>query len=132
MGAALGIKLAAPWDEVLTVVGDGVFQFGIQALWTAAHYAIPVIVVVLNNESYAAVKAALERFGGEAAARREYPASDIPAPRIAEIARGFGAFGRRVERLAELAPALAAAWDHAGPAVIEVMTDPRDLGPRPT
>jgi benzoylformate decarboxylase len=132
LGAALGIKLAAPGDEVLAVLGDGVFQFGIQALWTAAHEAIPVVVVVLNNRSYAAVKSALQRFGGEAAARREYPASDIPGARIAEIARGFGALGRRVERLEELAPALREARQHAGPAVIEVVTDPDDLGPRPT
>jgi benzoylformate decarboxylase len=90
-----------------------------------------VIYVVVNNQSYAAVKAALQRHGGEAAARREFPASAIPGPRIADIARGFGAFGARIERLADLAHALQAAREHRGPAVIEVLTDPDDVGPPP-
>lgn len=132
MGAALGIKLAAPEDDVVAVVGDGVFQFGLQALWTAVNDAIPVIWVVINNQSYAAVKSALQRYGGAAAARGEYPASAIPGPNLAAIARGFGAFGERIERLSDLAPALNAARDHNGPAVIEVLTDPDDVGPRPT
>ncbi|MFN8515680.1 MAG: thiamine pyrophosphate-binding protein [Chloroflexia bacterium] len=87
MGAALGIQLASPEDEVIAVVGDGVFQFGIQALWTAVHDRLPVIWVVLNNASYMAVKSALQRFGGAAAARQQYPASAIPGPDIAAIAR---------------------------------------------
>lgn len=132
MGAALGFQLAAPGDEVIAVVGDGVFQFGIQALWSAVHDRLPVIWIVLNNASYMAVKSALQRFGGAAAVRQEYPASAIPGPNIAEIARGFGAFGRRVASLPDLAPALQAARRHAGPAVIEVLTDPDDTGPRPT
>ena len=132
MGAALGIQLAAPADEVIAVVGDGVFQFGIQALWTAVHERLPVIWIVLNNASYMAVKAALQRYGGAAAARQIYPASAIPGPQIAAIAQGFGAFGQRITRLADLAPALQAARACAGPAVIEVLTDPDDTGPRPT
>jgi benzoylformate decarboxylase len=132
MGAALGIKLAAPEDDVIAVVGDGVFQFGLQALWTAVHDATRITWVVINNQSYAAVKSALQRYGGAAAVRGEYPASAIPGPNLAEVARGFGAFGQRIERLADLAPALHAARDHNGPAVIEVLTDPDDVGPRPT
>ncbi len=132
MGAALGFQLAAPEGEVIAVVGDGVFQFGVQALWTAVHERLPVIWVVLNNASYMAVKSALQRFGGRAAAQHEYPASAIPGPDIAAIARGFGAFGRRVTLLADLAPALETARAHGGPAVIEVLTDPDDTGPRPT
>jgi benzoylformate decarboxylase len=132
MGAALGIQLASPEDEVIAVVGDGVFQFGIQALWSAVHDRLPVIWVVLNNASYMAVKSALQRYGGAAAARQQYPASAIPGPDIATIARGFGAFGQRVERLADFAPALRAARESGRPAVIEVLTDPDDTGPRPT
>jgi benzoylformate decarboxylase len=132
MGAAPGIQLAAPEDEVIAVVGDGVFQFGIQALWAAVHDRLPVIWVVLNNASYMAVKSALVRYGGAAAARHRYPASAIPGPDIAAIARGFGAFGQRVERLADFAPALRDARMSGRPAVVEVLTDPDDTGPRPT
>ena len=37
-----------------------------------------------------------------------------------------------VEELLALAPALRAARESGGPAVIEVLTDPDDTGPRPT
>jgi len=87
--------------------------------------------LVINNQSYAAVKSALQRYGGAAAARGEYPASAIPGPDLAAIARGFGAFGRRVESW-PICPALAAARETPRPAVIEVLTDPDDVGPRPT
>jgi benzoylformate decarboxylase len=129
MAAALGIKLAMPDEEVIALVGDGVFQFGIQALWTAVHYHLPIIFVVINNQSYAAVKAGLYRYKGVAAQRQEFPACDISGPQLAEIARGFGAFGQRVERLADLAPALQTARDQTIPAVIDVMTDTHDVGP---
>lgn len=32
--------------------GDGSFQSGIQGLWTAAGYQIPVLLVVFNNQNY--------------------------------------------------------------------------------
>jgi benzoylformate decarboxylase len=129
MGAALGIKLARPDGEVIALVGDGVFQFGIQALWTAVHYKLPVIFVVINNQSYAAVKAALYRYNGVAVQRQDFPAADIAGPGIADIGRAFGASGVRIERLADLAPALQSIREQSNPAVIEVMTDMNDVGP---
>jgi benzoylformate decarboxylase len=129
MGAATGIKLALPGEEVIALLGDGVFQFGIQALWTAVYYAIPVIFLVINNQSYAAVKAGLYRYEGEAAKQRIFPSTDLSGARIAEIARGFGATGLRIEHLADLAPALQTIREQGRPAVIEVMTDTNDAGP---
>jgi benzoylformate decarboxylase len=129
MGAALGVKLAMPDKEVIALVGDGVFQFGIQALWTATHYKIPVIFIVINNQSYAAVKAALHRYNKVAVARQDFPASDISGPQIADIGHGFGASSLRIERLVDLTSALQSVRERGGPAVIEVMTDTHDVGP---
>ncbi|MBV9229667.1 MAG: thiamine pyrophosphate-binding protein [Chloroflexi bacterium] len=129
MGAALGVKLAMPDKEVIALVGDGVFQFGIQALWTAVHYKLPVIFIVINNQSYAAVKAALYRYNGVAVRRQEFPAVDIAGPRVADIGWAFGAVGLRIESLADLAPALQTVREQGNPAVIEVMTDTNDAGP---
>ena len=78
MGAALGVKLGLPQRRVAAVLGDGVFQFGIPALWTAGRRNIPVTYVVINNQRYAAVGAALQRYNGKAARRREYPARTSP------------------------------------------------------
>ncbi len=53
LGAAMGAKVAKPDRQVACVVGDGALLFGqIEALWTAARYDIPIIMVVFNNRSY--------------------------------------------------------------------------------
>ena len=129
IGTAFGTKLATPDRQVVAIVGDGVFQFGLPGLWTAVHYKIPVVFIVINNGSYAAVKAALYRYGGPAAKSGRFPGTDISGPHYAHISRGFGAFGQRVERLVDFEAAFRSALKHDGPAVIEVMTDPDDIGP---
>ena len=34
------------------IMGDGNFLMGASALWTAAHYVIPLLLIVNNNRSY--------------------------------------------------------------------------------
>ena len=129
MGAALGIAMGMPDRHVAAVLGDGVFQFGLPALWSAARSGLPVTYVVMNNQSYAAVGAALRRFGGVAVEQQQFPGVDIAGPRIADISTAFGVPGQRVDTLADLRERLdaASAVDH--PTLIEVMTDPSQFGP---
>jgi benzoylformate decarboxylase len=129
MGASLGIKMGMPSRPVAAVLGDGVFQFGMPALWTAARNKIPVTYVVMNNRSYAAVGAALRRFGGHAVERGEYPGTDIAGPRIADVSSAFGVPGQRVESLADLRECLLAARNLDHPTLVEVMTDPSEFAP---
>ncbi len=53
-GIAVGAALALRETERLpvAVLGDGDFLMGVTALWTAAHYRIPLLVVVANNRSF--------------------------------------------------------------------------------
>ncbi|GAB2862143.1 benzoylformate decarboxylase [Actinoallomurus bryophytorum] len=129
MGAAIGIKLAMPDRHVVAVLGDGAFQFGPQGLWVAARYQIPVTYVVINNESYAAVAAALRRYGGTAVERQEFPGKDLSGIDVAAIARGYGVHAQRLHHASELGEAMAKAKAHPGPSLIEIMTDPDYLGP---
>jgi thiamine pyrophosphate-dependent acetolactate synthase large subunit-like protein len=52
-GMAVGVGLALRGTDriAITVIGDGDFTQGATALWTAAHYRIPVLVIVANNRS---------------------------------------------------------------------------------
>jgi thiamine pyrophosphate-dependent acetolactate synthase large subunit-like protein len=53
IAAAQGVKIAEPDRQVACLVGDGAMLFGeIEALWSAARYEIPIIIVVFNNLSY--------------------------------------------------------------------------------
>jgi thiamine pyrophosphate-dependent acetolactate synthase large subunit-like protein len=53
-GIAVGAALAlAETDRLpVAVLGDGDFLMGVTALWTAAHYRIPLLVIVANNRSF--------------------------------------------------------------------------------
>src|SRR5579862_296402 len=44
--AAIGAKVALPDRPVVALIGDGSAMYTVQALWTAAHYRIPVIWVI--------------------------------------------------------------------------------------
>ncbi len=128
MGGAIGVQLARPKARVVDVVGDGSFQFGIQALFTAQQMQLPITYVVIDNASYAAVRAAVKRHR-KGAGSKAFPASDLRGPDIAAIARGFGAHGESVERIADLQGALDRAFAVAGPSVIVVKTDSSHTGP---
>ena len=62
--AAIGVKLALPDRPVVALVGDGSAMYTVQALWTAAHYRLPVIWVIFNNTSYRILKQRLVMLRG--------------------------------------------------------------------
>jgi thiamine pyrophosphate-dependent acetolactate synthase large subunit-like protein len=53
-GMAVGVALALKDSEriAVAVLGDGDFLMGATALWTAARYRLPLLVLVANNRSY--------------------------------------------------------------------------------
>ena len=50
VGAALALKGSGRLP--VAVCGDGDFLMGVTALWTAAHYKIPLLFVIANNRSF--------------------------------------------------------------------------------
>lgn len=122
---ALGVKLARPDSPVLAVVGDGAALYTIQALWTAAHYRIPVTYVICNNQSYRILKLNMLHYLGEAMAGRKFIGMDLVDPVLdfAQIAQAFGIRGQRVERPGELGPALRSALHSGEPSLVDVVIE---------
>ncbi|WP_375002759.1 thiamine pyrophosphate-binding protein [Aeromicrobium sp. CTD01-1L150] len=129
VGAALGFKLAQPEKRVVAVCGDGAFQFGIPGLWTAVRYNIDVTYIVVNNESYAAVGAAIRRYAGSVTDEERALTVDLAGPRLSAVAEGFGLRGFVARTLKDFTAALEAAAQAKGPCLVEVVTDPLDMGP---
>jgi thiamine pyrophosphate-dependent acetolactate synthase large subunit-like protein len=50
VGAALALKDSG--RLMIAVMGDGDYLMGVNALWTASHMELPMIIVVANNRSY--------------------------------------------------------------------------------
>ena len=104
-----------------------------QALWTAAHYEIPLLIVVANNRSYRND----ELHQLHVAHERGRPAENawigqrLLAPEIdlATVARGFGVAAEGpIHDVAELAPALRraiGAVKEGRTAVVDVRTESR-------
>jgi benzoylformate decarboxylase len=92
---AMGLRMALPERPVVAVVGDGSSLYTIQALWSAAHYHVGALMIVLSNGRYA-VMDRLAEMSGEAGA---WPAFDLD---VSALARTFGCDAKRVERHDEL------------------------------
>ncbi len=90
LGGAMGVRMALPERPVVAVVGDGSSLYGIQALWSAAHYKVGVLFVILSNGGYAIMDRLAERAGGEA----PWPSFDDVD--IAGLARAFGCESQKI------------------------------------
>ena len=95
LAGATGIRLALPDRPVVAVVGDGSAMYGIQALWSAAHYGAGVLFVILSNGGYAIMDRLVERHEAQA----PWPSFTVD---IAAIARAQGCEGRSISMYDEL------------------------------
>jgi benzoylformate decarboxylase len=116
--ASVGVALGRPDVRTLCLIGDGSAMYSIQALWTAAQRKLPLTVVVLNNAGYGAM-----RSFSQVMQVRNVPGLDLPGIDFVSIAQGMGCDAVRVEKAAELAPALARGLAHDGVSLVEVIVE---------
>lgn len=124
--AAIGLKLGAPSRTVVNVVGDGTFLYYPQTLWTAAHLALPVLIVILNNRTYQILKEGLRAMGGPWGPSGTYPPGlDIAAPEVdfVALAASFGVAAERVTAPDQLRPALERGLTADRPYLIDVIIE---------
>ncbi|MEJ2744713.1 MAG: biosynthetic-type acetolactate synthase large subunit [bacterium] len=135
--AGIGAQAAFPERLVVVISGDGSFQMNIQELATAVEYNLPVKVLILNNRYLGMVRQWQQLFY-----KRRYAATclarDVHCPRICDgkggkcppyvpdfvkVAEAYGAVGMRVEKEAEVAPALKKAFKTKKPVVAEFIVE---------
>jgi thiamine pyrophosphate-dependent acetolactate synthase large subunit-like protein len=118
-GMAVGVALALEGTGrmAVAVLGDGDFLMGASALWTAARYRLPLLVLVANNRSFLNDEIHQERVARARARPIEnrWVGQQIrdPDPDLAALARslgldGFGPVAARAELADTLAQAVAA------------------------
>jgi thiamine pyrophosphate-dependent acetolactate synthase large subunit-like protein len=76
-----------------------------------------VTVILLNNSELGKISKE------QRAAELKVWKTDITNPNFADFARSCGALGFRVESSEQLDDAMATAFEHKGPALVEVMAD---------
>ncbi|KMO74028.1 benzoylformate decarboxylase [Mycolicibacterium chubuense] len=120
VGIALGDRARGVKRTVVASIGDGSFQYSIQAIWTAAQHKLPVVFVVQRNGEYAILKsfALLEE-------TPQVPGLDLPGLDIASLATGFGCRTATVTDNQDLVREFKAALAAEGPTVLVVPTQPQ-------
>jgi acetolactate synthase I/II/III large subunit len=118
--AAMGAQLANPHATVACVTGDASIQMNIQELSTCKQYHIPVKVVNLNNRYLGMVRQWQEMFYGN-----RYSETYMDAlPDFVKLAEAYGHVGMRIERPADVEPALKEAFSLKERLVfLDVITD---------
>ncbi|MFJ3994799.1 benzoylformate decarboxylase [Streptomyces sp. NPDC090032] len=126
--AAVGAQLGAPDRPVIALMGDGSMHYAITSLWTAAHYKIPLTIVVSSNGEYGVLKqfADLESAVG-------IPGLDLPELNISATAASYGIDAHDADDTDQVAEMLrAGVADRGRPTLINVRTNKvKKAAPRP-
>src|SRR5579871_5262795 len=100
--AAMGAKMAHPDDDVLCITGEGSIQMCIQELSTCKQYDLPIKIISLNNRYLGMV-----RQWQQIEYSKRYSHSYMDAlPDFVKLAEAYGHVGMRIERTADVEPAL--------------------------
>ena len=130
VGAALALKGSGRLP--VAICGDGDFMMGCTALWTAAHYKIPLLIVVANNRSFFNDELHQERVARVrnrpvenrwVGQRISEPDIDIAGIARAQGAQGFGPVTTIADLGSTFAKAIAAVEADAV-AVVDVRVEP--------
>ena len=111
---AIGAKLGAPARAVMALVGDGGLLYTVQEMATAVDEAVPVVVVLWNNESLGEIRDGF-------VSRGITPIATSPqTPDYQGLAKSFGWTARRAENHADLKSLVIGALRDATPTMIEL------------
>ncbi len=133
LGQMLGAKLAAPKRQVIGIVGDGSYMFGVP---TAAHFVaraekLPTLTIVMNNSQWFAVRrATLAMYPtGHASKANALPVVELaPSVDYEKIVEACGGHGEKVEDPAKLEATLRRSLEKVAsgtPVTLAITTRPR-------
>lgn len=121
MPQAIGAQTAFPDRQVISMSGDGGFTMLMGDLLTLRQSKLPVKIVIFNNGLLGFVDIEMKAGGFLPVG------THLDNPDFAKVAEAMGIYGVRVEDPALLNDAIAKAFEHDGPALVDVVTDPLEL-----
>ncbi|OGA02118.1 MAG: acetolactate synthase, large subunit, biosynthetic type [Betaproteobacteria bacterium RIFCSPLOWO2_02_FULL_62_17] len=118
--AAMGVQFANPGQTVACVTGESSIQMCLQELSTCKQYRLPIKIINLNNRYMGMVRQWQQFFHGN-----RYSESYMDAlPDFVKLADGYGHRGVRIEKPADVEPALREAFSRKDELVfMDFMTD---------
>ncbi len=115
LGASIGAQMGLKDKQVINIAGDGSFGMNCNELATAAKNKLPIIVIIVNNNSLGMVRQ-WQNFFYEG----RYSSTTLNSTTdFVKVAEAFGGKGYRVFEKEELEPVLRKALEYEGPVVID-------------
>ena len=115
---SIAAKIAYPERQSIAFVGDGGFTMLMGEFLTAVKYNLPILVVIIKNNTLGQIRWEQIVFLGNP----EY-GCELYNPDFAKYAEACGGVGFTVERPEEIRPALERAIESGRPAIVEVIVD---------
>ena len=124
IGAAVGTAMAAPNTPVVSITGDGCFLMSGQEITVAVAEKLPVIYVILNDQSYGMVKQRHRQIVKES---MEF---SLPKVDFSLMAKAMGANGYNISTPEDFDKLdYQAICNSTGPTILDVHIDPEELSP---
>jgi pyruvate dehydrogenase (quinone) len=118
---AIGAQASFPGRQVVSMSGDGGFSMMMGDFLTLSQANLPVKVIVLNNGTLGFVEMEMKATGFVDVG------CELKNPDFASFAQSMGVKGIRVERAQDLKAALAEAFAHDGPVLVDVVSERQEL-----
>jgi acetolactate synthase-1/2/3 large subunit len=122
--AMLASKIIYPERPVLSILGDGDFMMTVQDVETGVREKIVATVVILNDNSYRAL-----RYGQQVVYGGRIYGSEYGNPDFVKLAESFGAAGYRMETPDQIEPVLKEAMSCGKLAIVDARIDIDDIAP---
>ncbi len=122
-GAAIGIQCALPDARVVHIAGDGSFRMNCNELATIAHYQLPIVIVVENNNALGNVRMWQRLFYGK---RFSQTTLDF-GPDWVKLAEAYGIKGYRATNAKEFEKVFDEAFKSGKAAIIDARVDKDEM-----
>ena len=119
LSASVGAAVGAPGRKVVSLMGDGSFGFTCGELETVVRLRLPITFIVFSNAVYGWIKAGQKTKFGERSYSVDFDRTDHAA-----VASAFGVTSWRVEDPDDLENVLRKATAHAGPTLVDIISQP--------
>ena len=119
--AAIGARFGQPDNEIWVIAGDGGFQMTAAELSTCAQEGIDLNIAIINNGFLGMVRQWQEFFY-----EKRYASTPISSPDFVKLAEAHGLTGLRVDKRADVEPAVQKARETDGTVVIDFRVEQED------
>ena len=123
---AIGAQITFPSRQVVTFSGDGGLSMLLGDVLSLRQHTLPVKIILFSNSTLAFVELEMMAAGilGNG--------TEMVNPDFVALANSAGMYGVRVEDPADLKKAIAGAFEHDGPALVEAVVNRTELSMPPT